>query len=78
MIRRQTQVIRGPLVHEGESAGRRRVPRVRWNHIESGFCNRKASSESFITSILGSSAQAVARAKNEMNERGKIHSNAHD
>src|SRR5277367_2438874 len=37
MIRRQTHEIRGPLIHEDESAVRRRVPRVRWNHIKSGL-----------------------------------------
>src|ERR1700686_1937483 len=35
MILRQTHVIGAPLIHESESAGWRRVPRVRWNHIES-------------------------------------------
>src|ERR1700686_931707 len=37
MIRRQTHEIGGPLIHEDESAVRRRVPRVCWNHIESGL-----------------------------------------
>src|SRR5579863_6930877 len=37
MILRQTHVIGTPRIHEGESAARRRVPRVRWNHIESGL-----------------------------------------
>src|ERR1700692_5159361 len=37
MILRQTHVIGAPLVHEGENAAWRRIPRVPWNHIESGL-----------------------------------------
>src|SRR5258708_11137412 len=37
MIFRKTEVVRSSFVHEGEPAGRRRVPSMRWNHIQSGL-----------------------------------------
>src|SRR5260221_7991311 len=37
MIRRQTQVVRQSLVHEGEPAGRTGVPGVSRNHVERGL-----------------------------------------
>ena len=37
MVCWQTQVIRGPIIYERENAAWGRVPRMRWNHIESGL-----------------------------------------
>jgi len=41
MVRRQTDVIRTPFIHEGEPAGRSGVPRVSRNLIERGLQLRR-------------------------------------
>src|ERR1700759_3567400 len=42
MILRKTKVVGGPPVDEGETAGRRRVPGMRGNHVQRGLqlCGR--------------------------------------
>jgi hypothetical protein len=37
MVFREAEVIRSSFIHESKRAGRKSVPGVRWNHIQSGL-----------------------------------------